>query len=103
MSLVDQFAASLVRVMRDRQVYALNSALAADQHTVTKIVETRFPCNTAIEGPDVFAVPSAATGDHDAGVLELGGLGLINGMMVACGMERIQAVYDDAGLIVRFQ
>lgn len=67
----------------------LNEAVGIDPAAMGAIVKGRVPC---AEG---FADhPAIQVGDDDAGVLELGPMGLLNGIAAIDG-ELIEAMYDE--------
>lgn len=77
---------------------ALNSAVKADRTAVRQLIERRVPVSGAIEGAEVMAVPQRGP----QGQLELGALGLINGLCIALTDERVAAYYNPAGTLLHF-
>lgn len=74
----------------------LNACLAADPDATHALIETRVPCNKAVETATAL-VPQ----DNGDGTLSLGPLGLLNGVFGSYP-GRVVAHYDDAGKLVRF-
>lgn len=73
----------------------MQAILAVDAETLQSLIETRYFCTRAVEGPDCPAVPSV----DDKGNLQLGLLGVVNGLMPVGW--RIVACYQE-GLLVAF-
>jgi hypothetical protein len=91
--------------LRDQinMVIALNTLgvmqgiLLADPKAMHALIETRVPCVAAVESEDCPAIPF----DDGTGNLQLGLLGVINGLMPRD--YRIVAVYDDGGTLTDFK
>lgn len=96
MSIIDPLDGAQERIMA-MSLAILNGALKADREAITRLIESRVPCNE-----DLAAHPTVQVSQKDASSpSEIGALGLINGIMEhVCG-SRIAAIYDE-GVIDQF-
>ena len=94
----------LDELIADRIVEIMNDALKLDPKAISKLVEVRISCNAALADHSSIQVHDE-TGINPA----VGILGILNGLTGTQvykgtpGWGRVQAVFEDDGLIKTFQ
>ncbi len=76
----------------------LNEANTADGVAITNLIQKRIPCNFALAEHVTIQVSPMPDGGDDA--VEVGTLGVINGLVEALTGRRVMAVYDETGQFV---
>jgi hypothetical protein len=83
--------------IRAKAIEALISVLKADKKALNHLLEQRIECSRNVLGATVMVVPVEIKDQ-----CYFGPLGLINGILIACGAGRIAMVLDEHGEVNDF-